>query len=85
MKVEPLGDFVLIEQDAAKAALDSGIILPTEVDTPPPPTGTIYASASKELEAGMRVVFKPHMFDELTLEKQTFKVGSAQHVVARLC
>ena len=85
MKIEPLGDYVLIEQDAAKAALDSGIILPTEVDTPPPPTGVIYASSTENLPAGTKVLFKPHMFDELVLEKKEFKVGSSQHVVAKLC
>lgn len=78
-----LNDFVVIEQDSPLKATESGIILPDEVDQETPPTGTVY-SGTPEIPIGSRVLFKPHMFDDLTLNKKQYKVGKSENIVAIL-
>lgn len=85
MEVKPINDYVLIEQDPFLLETDTGLVLPEQVDQTPPPTGTIYAvHADAPLKQGDKVLFKPHMFDSLTLSDKTYLCGSHTNVVAIL-
>ena len=81
MEIEPINDYVLIEQDAYKTESETGILLP-EHDETPPPTGTVYqAHKDSPVKSGDKVLFKPHMFDELVVNGKTYRTGSHLNIV----
>lgn len=91
MEIIPLWDYVLIEEEVVKNTSDSGIIIPGATDTEPTNIGTIrgmpsnmWSSTPSSLAVGVKVLFKPHMFDDVVMDKKHYRFGKQEHVVAIL-
>ncbi len=95
MKLKPLGNHIIVEQDAKEEMTASGILLPDSVSKERPERGTVVAVGPgkflengnrqpMDVQVGEKVVFKKYAPDEVKIDEKTFLVITADDVMATI-
>lgn len=90
MKLQPLGDRVVVKPVKAEEVTKSGIIVPETVDKEKKTEGEIVAIGSGEkiaklnLKVGARVIYSQYGGSDYTLDKQEYKILSDEDLLAVL-
>ena len=81
--IQPLGDYVVAQQEAAQTKTASGLYLP-EAAKEKPKTSKIVAIGKgvKELKVGDRIVFKTYSSTDLKLEGVDYAIIKEEDVLA---
>lgn len=85
MKIEPMGDMVLIEPIKNKKETDSGFLM-TEVENEKPEQGKVFAVGEnvKKLKKGDVVVFSPYGPNEITIDNKDYLIAKEEDILARI-
>lgn len=79
MTIQPLQDYVVLEELAPSDVTNSGIIVPTDIQsvnsTQQAKVVSHGADIKLPIKVGDTVLFKHHAFDDIEVGKQTFKIG----------
>jgi co-chaperonin GroES (HSP10) len=83
MEIIPLQDYVLLEE--IHSEILSSIILPDNPDIERSNRCKIISKGEKVLLAvGETVLIKPHMFDEIEIDKKKYLIGREESIIARI-
>ncbi len=90
MTIQPLQDYVLLEE--IKEEVKSGIILADDADIEKPNLAKVLAlgnilpnsdsTGTFGIAVDATVLFKRHLFDEITLDKKQYLIGRQDGIVA---
>jgi chaperonin GroES len=88
MKLQPLGDRVVVKPTKAEEVTKSGIIVPDTVDKEKKTEGEIVAIGTGEkitklnLKIGARVIYSQYGGSEYTVDNQEYKILSEDDLLA---
>ncbi len=91
IKIQPLGNRVLVTPDKIEEKTMGGLVLPPSVDEQKPETGVIAKlgegkikgkDISFDVKVGDRVYFKKYSPDELEVDGKTYLLLSAEDILA---
>lgn len=88
MRIQPIGDRLLVESITEEETTKSGIVLPETVDKEKKAEGKILAVGAGEkiaklnLKVGQRVLFGRYAGEEVKVDDQEYKILSHEDVLA---
>ncbi|MFO8073022.1 MAG: co-chaperone GroES [Polyangia bacterium] len=85
MKLQPLGDYVLLEQFEPEETTSGGIILPENAKQRPDEGKVVAlaADASDEIEIGDRVIYKKFSGEEIRIDGKPHRLVQAADILAK--
>lgn len=83
VKIKPLADYVVVQQEAAESKTASGLYLPEQAQEKPK-TAKVLAvgSAVEEISVGDRVVYGGYSNTEIKQDGQTYMLVKAENIYA---
>lgn len=83
VKIKPLADYVVVQQEAAESKTASGLYLPEQAQEKPK-TAKVLAvgSAVKEIAVGDRVVYGGYSNTEIKQDGQTYMLVKEENIYA---
>jgi len=90
MKLQPLGDRIVVEAITTEESTKSGIILPDTVDKEKKAEGKVLAVGDGEkimklgIKEGDRVIFGKYAGEEVKIENKEYKVLGHEDVLAKI-
>lgn len=83
MKIIPRNDYVVLKE-VKETETKSGLILPENADIETTGIAIFVSGENAGIQESAHVYFKRHLFDEYTLDKETFLLGKEDAVIAVL-
>ena len=83
VKIEPIADYVLAQQEEAETKTASGIFLPSQSQEKPKIAKVLaIGSDIKKVKVGSRIIYKPYSTNEVKIGKDEYILVKEEDIIA---